>query len=773
MEMPQLNKMTIAVRVAIACLLPLIGFSVFAGKDLLEKYASYSKIESIATVAEAAPTISAAVHELQKERGMSAGFINSKGNLFADALRGQRPLTDAALQKWQKQGADFARASTGTKFDRDIEAAQTRLADLSKTRSAVDQFALTAPQAAEFYTSSIANLISIIDSISDMSEEGRIIHQAIALASHVRRKEFAGQERATGAIGFGAGEFAPAVYLNLLRVKTIQDSQAATFRRNATPAQVDYVQNVIKGPVIDDLSRMREIAANAPFNPGAVKSIAGPQWFEVSSKYIDILKDLEDRLVSDFTSSVSNVVDEARWGFWGLMALFMSLLAITGCLAAFVALSITRPVARLVATMGELAQGHNETDVQGIERGDEIGQMARAVLVFRDAAIEKVRLESEAAEQRQAAEEERARNEAARAEATQQVAKVVRGLGTGLERLAHGDLTYRVTDEFAEEYEKVQEDFNAAIGQLQETIKNIALSSSEVSNAASEISTSTTDLSQRTEEQAASLEETSASMEEMAATVKKNAENSQHANALAQSTQSIAGRGGAVVAQAVTAMARIEESSRRISDIISVIDEIARQTNLLALNAAVEAARAGEAGRGFAVVASEVRSLAQRSSQAAKDIKDLITNSSGQVQEGVDLVNKAGVSLNEIVESIKSVAEIVADIAHASAEQAAGIDQINKALSQMDEVTQQNSALVEENAATAKTLEDQQLAMSEQVGFFRFGQAAGEVSEKAEVVQISRAPAAKSGAKPAIARRGRVNGGAATALAAKQEWQEF
>ena len=170
-------------------------------------------------------------------------------------------------------------------------------------------------------------------------------------------------------------------------------------------------------------------------------------------------------------------------------------------------------------------------------------------------------------------------------------------------------------------------------------------------------------------------------------------------------------------------MSRIEESSRKISDIIGVIDEIARQTNLLALNAAVEAARAGEAGRGFAVVASEVRSLAQRSSQAAKDIKDLIANCSGQVKDGVELVNRAGTSLNEIVESIKRVADIVSDIALASAEQSTGIDQVNKALTQMDEVTQQNSALVEENAATAKTLEQQFEAMDERVRLFRLDDA--------------------------------------------------
>ena len=303
------------------------------------------------------------------------------------------------------------------------------------------------------------------------------------------------------------------------------------------------------------------------------------------------------------------------------------------------------------------------------------------------------------------------------------IAKPLKALVQPLEEVAAGNFAITVPgigrkDEVGQIAEAVQ----LMAQKVSATIGEIKASGREVTNASAEISTSTTDLSQRTEEQAASLEETSAAMEELSATVKKNAENAQQASQSATATRDVADRGGQVVAKAVEAMAKIEDSSRKISDIIGVIDEIARQTNLLALNAAVEAARAGEAGRGFAVVASEVRSLAQRSSQAAKDITDLITNSNGQVKDGVELVNRAGASLSEIVESIKNVATIVADIANASLEQATGIEQINKALTQMDEVTQQNSALVEENAATAKTLEHQAKAMDEQVAFFQIGE---------------------------------------------------
>jgi len=420
---------------------------------------------------------------------------------------------------------------------------------------------------------------------------------------------------------------------------------------------------------------------------------------------------------------------------------------------------VAKPVRALVVLLQKLAGGDYDVEVEGTDRRDEIGDVAKTAIIFKDNGLTKIRMEREQKELEKKAAADR---EAAAAKLASEFEAAVGGivqaavagdfsrrvdlngksgliLSVGssinslcenvgaaladlvamLAALAKGDLTRRITSEYQGEFGRLKDNANTTAQEIGATISGVKQAAREVTSASVEISTSTTALSQRTEEQAASLEETSASMEEIASTVKMNAENAQQANQSAITTRELADRSGQVVAKAVSAMARIEESSIKISDIIGVIDEIARQTNLLALNAAVEAARAGEAGRGFAVVASEVRSLAQRSSQAAKDINALITNSNGEVKEGVQLVNEAGSALSAIVGSIKKVAEIVADIAAASAEQSSAIDQINKALTQMDEVTQQNSALVEENAATAKTLEQQSQAMDTRVAYFR------------------------------------------------------
>lgn len=293
--------------------------------------------------------------------------------------------------------------------------------------------------------------------------------------------------------------------------------------------------------------------------------------------------------------------------------------------------------------------------------------------------------------------------------------------GRVLSAMAVGDLTESIETDYQGSFGQLKKDANATVTKLKEVVRNIQQSSGSVQTGASEISLGNANLSQRTEEQAASLEETASSMEEMTATVQQNASNAEQANELASEARAQAKKGGEVVGQAVTAMGKINDSSKKIADIIGVIDEIAFQTNLLALNASVEAARAGEQGRGFAVVASEVRNLAGRSANAAKEIKDLIQDSGAKVEEGSRLVNESGKTLEEILTGVDKVSSIVAEIASASLEQSSGIDEINTAITQMDELTQQNAALVEEAAAASESLGEEANNMKQLMDFFTVG----------------------------------------------------
>jgi methyl-accepting chemotaxis protein len=451
--------------------------------------------------------------------------------------------------------------------------------------------------------------------------------------------------------------------------------------------------------------------------------------------------------------------EQAYDRFMLIMELLLAVAAImVGVSVWVITRKVSAPLGQMAGAMTQLAGGNLDVEIPQARGRDEIAAMTRALTVFKDNMTAREAAEADLGRQRAESEQRRAEREAREQAAGAEIAALVNKVALGdlsgriseggkegfflstsqemnrlaamlqtmagelaevMGAMAQGDVTRSVRGDYHGVFGQLKSSANAMADRLREFAGELTQTASAVHAASSEISTGSQDLAQRTESQAASIEQTAASMHEITTTVKQNADNAQAANQLAVAARDTAEKGGNVVADAVTAVTRIEQSAQKIADIVGLIDEIAFQTNLLALNASVEAARAGEAGKGFAVVAQEVRALAQRSANASKDIKALIGESNAQVKTGAALVNQTGQSLTDIVNAIKKASDIVAEIAAASREQATGLDQINTAVGSMDEATQRNAALVEETTASAQSLAQQAQRLAEMVGFFR------------------------------------------------------
>ena len=453
-----------------------------------------------------------------------------------------------------------------------------------------------------------------------------------------------------------------------------------------------------------------------------------------------------------------------------MITLGVSGVLVAALLAWVIGRGVSRPIRQITGTMQRLAKGDLTVEVPSQNKHDEIGDMARAVQVFKTQGLRARALEAETANARMAADAERTRAEAERAAASQEQADVVQRLALGLADLANGDLTTRVQD-FPQAYRQLADHFNAAVEKLEKTMRTIAGSSLGMHSGAGEIAQASDDLSRRTEQQAANLEETAAALDEITATVRTTADGARQAQLVVSTAKTGAEQSGEVVQRAISAMGEIEKSSSEIGQIIGVIDEIAFQTSLLALNAGVEAARAGDAGRGFAVVASEVRALAQRSAEAAKEIKTLISTSTSQVAAGVTLVGETGEALTRISVQVQEVASIVGEIAASAQEQATGLQQVNTAVNQMDQITQQNAAMVEQSTAASHSLKVEAEQLQSLIALFKLNEVATSSVLRKPVRAASKANGSvRQAGSLAIASRGNA---LRKVEAAPDQWTDF
>ncbi|WP_164870976.1 methyl-accepting chemotaxis protein [Mesobaculum littorinae] len=772
---------------------PLVGLLALSVWIVVPKVKEALVYSEISDATELATLMSSLVHEQQKERGATAVYLTTSGESYGAELREQRKVTETRRGLVVSDlSAYLERISGGeahAEVARALEGVATELARLGEVRAQVDRLEISPAEAVAFYTGLNNRIIGAILQFGRLSDDSAVISSIDAFASFLSGKDLAGIERAIGSSAFSTGEFTLATLLRLKELISSQEAYYSFFLADAPVEAAQDFETIMNSEAAKNVQRMRDIAFDA--GPGGdLQGVSGDSFFTAQTQKIDLLKDLEDAFARDLLT----LLDKRTFAARVVVALsVLGLIAVIGLslgMAILIARTIRSDMTDVTGAATAMAAGDLDVALPK-SKGNELGQIAGALDQFRQSIITaqsreaeaRAREKAEQERQRQAelaaqraadeeAESERRQIEAQRAreqKIAQEIAAVVASCANGdfsqrlrtddkdgvlaelcqgindigsateeglagiaavLDKLADGDLSGRVSNTHRGVFAKIAAQLNVTTEKLAAIVLQIISSSGTIDASSNEIADAMGDIARRTEQSAASLEETAAALEELSASVKSTADGAQTVQKAASDARSEAAESFEIAGETVEAMKGIEDSAKQISRIIDVIDDIAFQTNLLALNAGVEAARAGDAGRGFAVVASEVRGLAQRSSEAAREINAIVSGSQRQVEAGSASVNKSRDALERILTAINAVGERVNDIADATKQQSSGIAEINTAMSDLDRSTQQNAAMFEETTAASQAMRDEAQTLTGTVSHFKGGEGGKVVSLK-------------------------------------------